>query len=106
MSSLTATVHSSAGESFIAKGGSMAAGLGDVKTRLHNQMNGEGAGAEGKEEHREEGKNDDAKHTASGSGSASASNAESKAEPPVVVVPPAPVVSDHDANKDASDTLD
>lgn len=37
------------GELFIAKGGSLAAGLGDVRSRLHNQMNGAGAGAAGAE---------------------------------------------------------
>ena len=28
------------GDLFISKGGSLAAGLGDVRSRLHNQMNG------------------------------------------------------------------
>jgi hypothetical protein len=37
------------GEAFIAKGGSMAAGLGDIKAKMASKMGGEGAGAAGQE---------------------------------------------------------
>lgn len=42
--------------SFVLQGGSMAAGLGDVRTRLHQQMNGEGkeASAEDEEHHHQQ----------------------------------------------------
>jgi hypothetical protein len=37
------------GDYFLSKGGSLAAGLGDMKARLHSQMNGTGATAEAEE---------------------------------------------------------
>jgi hypothetical protein len=37
------------GDYFLSKGGSLAAGLGDMKARLHSQMNGAGVPAEAEE---------------------------------------------------------
>ena len=62
------------GELFISKGGSMAAGLGDVKTRLHNQMSGAGAEAKTEDKDADVKSSADVKNSADSKGSADVKN--------------------------------